>query len=127
MPRLKRIDLVNRAVPQIARDVDTKGAKTFLTAFNIAAPNVRCFFVDWVEFLYNVKFFGPEDPPFPKTGLDYDADGNVVSKTVTRAHWTQTGPIRAIIDASIQRVRMPTDGPHIFRHMLTHVAMDTDP
>ena len=122
--KLKRINLVNKTVSQDARDVDTKGAKTFLTAFYISEPDVWQALADWVAYLYDVKFFGPEDPLFPKNGRDIDADGNFISETVTRGHWAQTGSIRAIINDAFQRVQMPAYGPHSFRHMLTHIGMD---
>jgi len=122
--KLKRIDMVNKTVNQDARDVDTKAAKTFLTAFYIIAPEVWEAFARWVAYLYDVKFFGPEDPLFPKCGIANNAHGNFVSETVARAHWAQTGSIRAIIKDTFQRVHMTAYGPHSFRHMLTHIGMD---
>lgn len=125
--KLKRVNLANKAVNQDARDVDTKGAKTFLTAFYIEAPDVWSAFADWVVYLYDEKLFGPEDPLFPKNSRDTDADGNFISETVTRAHWAQTGSIRSIVKETFQRVHMPAYGPHSFRHMLTHIGMDICP
>ena len=122
--KLKRVDLVRKTVNQDARDVDTKGSKTFLTALYIAELDVWEAFESWVAYLYDVKLFGPEDPLFPKNGRDVDANGNFVSEAVTRAHWAQTGSIRAIVKEAFQRVRMPSYGPHSFRHMLTHIGMD---
>lgn len=124
--KLKRVDLVNKTVLQDARDVDTKGAKTFLTAFYIPAQDVWDAFADWVDYLYTEKFFGPEDPLFPKTGMDTDAEGNFVFETVTRAHWSQTESIRVIIKDAFLSVHMPAYGPHSFRHMLTHAAYELD-
>ena len=122
--KLKRINLAEKTVSQDARDVDTKGAKTFLTAFYIAAPDVWQAFADWVVYLYDEKHFVPEDPLFPKTGKVTDTDGNFTSEAVARAHWQQTGSIRTIIKEAFQRVHMPAYGPHSFRHMLTHIGMD---
>jgi integrase len=125
--KLKRINLAEKTVNQDARDVDTKGAKTFLTAFYIAEPDVWQAFADWVMYLYDEKYFGPEDPLFPKTGKDTDANGHFSADAVTRAHWAQTGSIRSIIKEAFQRVHMPAYGPHSFRHMLTHIGMDICP
>jgi integrase/recombinase XerC len=125
--KLKRINLAEKTVNQDARDVDTKGAKTFLTAFYIAAPDVWQAFAVWVVYLYDEKYFGPEDPLFPKTSTDTDTDGNFIFEAVTRAHWAQTGSIRTIIKEAFQRVHMPPHGPHSFRHMLTHIGMDICP
>ncbi len=122
--KLKRIDLVKRTVHQDARDVDTKGAKTFVTAFYVADQDVWGAFADWVTYLYDEKLFGPEDPLFPKTDRKISADGNFVCEEVARAHWAQTGSIRTIVKDAFQRVRMPAYGPHSFRHMLTHIGMD---
>ncbi|MDU8928266.1 site-specific integrase [Alisedimentitalea sp. MJ-SS2] len=125
--KLKRINLAEKTVSQDARDVDTKGAKTFLTAFYINAPDVWQAFVDWVVNLYDGKYFGPEDPLFPKTFTSTDVNGHFVSKTVARAHWDQTASMRTIIKGAFLRAHMPAYGPHSFRHMLTHVGMDICP
>lgn len=122
--KLKRVNLVERTVHQDARDVDTKRAKTFKTAFYVSDPDVWEAFSSWVAYLYDEKHFGPEDPLFPKTGQNIDADGNFMSEAVTRAHWAQTGSIRTIVKEAFQRVHMTAYGPHSFRHMLTHIGMD---
>lgn len=125
--KLKRISLEELTVLQDARDVETKGAKTFITAFYIAAPDLWDALSDWVVYLYDQKHFGPEDPLFPKTGRERDADGNFTSDAVTRAHWSQTGSIRLIVKDAFLRLHMPAYGPHSFRHMLTHIGMDICP
>ncbi|MCK0096698.1 hypothetical protein MWU60_14045, partial [Yoonia sp. F2084L] len=122
--KLKRVNLEERTVLQDARDVDTKGAKTFLTAFYVAEPDLWEAFCNWVAYLYDQKHFGPEDPLFPKTGRERDEDGNFTSDAVTRAHWSQTGSVRLIVRSAFLRLHMPAYGPHSFRHMLTHVGMD---
>lgn len=122
--KLKRINLAEKTVSQDARDVETKGAKTFLTAFYIAAPDIWEAFNDWVVYLYDEKNFGPEDPLFPKNGLERDEVGNFSSQAVTRAHWSQTSSIRLIVKDAFQRLHMPAYRPHSFRYMLTHVGMD---
>ena len=124
---LKRINLAEQTVSQDARDVETKGAKTFMTAFYIAASDVWEAFSDWVVYLYDEKNFGPEDPLFPKNGRERDEVGNFASEAVARAHWSQTGSIRLIVKEAFQRLHMPAYGPHSFRHMLTHVGMDVCP
>ena len=78
-------------------------------------------------YLYDEKYFGPEDPLFPKTGTHTDTDGHFISDIVTRAHWAQPGSIRTIIKDAFQRAHMHTYGPHSFRHMLTHIGMDICP
>lgn len=125
--KLKRINLEERSVLQDARDVDTKGAKTFLTAFYVAEQDVWDTFRDWVVYLYDQKLFGPEDPLFPKNGRERGEDGNFVSEAVTRSHWSQTGSIRQIVKGAFQRLHMPSYGPHSFRHTLTHIGMDICP
>lgn len=105
--RLRRINLEDQTVSQDTRDVETKGAKTFRTAFYIAAPDVWEAFRDWVVYLYDEKNFGPEDPLFPKNGRERDEVGNFASDAVTRAHWSQTGSIRTIVKAAFQRLHMP--------------------
>ena len=122
--KLKRINLEERTVLQDARDVDTKGAKTFLTAFYVAEPDLWEAFSDWVVYLYDQKHFGHGDPLFPKTGRVRDEAGNFTSDAVTRAHWSQTGSVRLIVRSAFQKLHMPAYGPHSFRHMLTHVGMD---
>ncbi len=56
--RLKRIDLVEGCVYQDARDVQTKGAKTFQTYFLPVDPAYLVCFSDGVNYLRNDLLFG---------------------------------------------------------------------
>ncbi|WP_298362836.1 tyrosine recombinase XerC [uncultured Litoreibacter sp.] len=122
--KLKRVSLSEKTVAQDPRDVETKGSKTFVTAFYIPVPDLWDALSDWIVYLYEEKNFGPEDPLFPKNGQTLDENGNFISETVIRAHWSQTGSIRQIVRNAFLRLHMPAYGPHSFRHMLTHVALD---
>ena len=72
--RLKHIDLEQELLEQDARQVQTKGAKTFTSWFFPVGADIQKIVADWVTFLRTEKGFGPEDPIFPKTRVGNGPD-----------------------------------------------------
>ena len=124
---LKRVNLERRAIVQDARDVETKGAKTFSTAFYIIAEDVWEAFAEWVDYLQSEKLFGLADPLFPATSHGLLEGGGFGITGVSREPWQQTQSIRGIVNGAFERVGIPPYGPHSFRNMLTHIGMKICP
>lgn len=121
---LKRLDLDARRLEQDARDVKTKGRKTFTTwFFPVGDLAVEALEV-WVRELREVLLFGPDEPLFPATAVGLDAAGGFSALGVTRAFWTTADPIRSIFRNAFARVGLPSYGPHSVRRTLTALAYD---
>lgn len=61
--RLKHVDLVEGSIFQDARDVKTKGSKTFTTYFLPVDPVYLPHFEAWVRELREQKLMGHDEPP----------------------------------------------------------------
>jgi hypothetical protein len=85
--KLKHLDLVDRTLNQDAREVSTKGAKSFATWFFPVGEDVENIVVEWVRFLIKEKRFGPDDPLFPATKVDLVQHRFTVIG-VSRSHWS---------------------------------------
>jgi integrase len=122
--KLKHIDLAAGLIEQDAREVHTKGRKTFTTWFFPVGADIRQIFIDWVALLREQKGFGPEDPLFPKSKVEPGANLEFQAVGLDRAHWADASPVRAIIREACQRAGLPYFNPHSFRNALVQLAYD---
>jgi integrase len=116
--KLKHVDLDARCVHQDAREVHTKFSKTFRTDFLPVDDEVRLIVVDWVTWLRVVQLWGNDDPLFPATHVGLGASRKFEAVGLERAHWSGSGPIRAIFRRAFTRAGLPYFNPHSFRHTL---------
>lgn len=116
--RLKHIDLFHGKVFQDARDVNTKGAKTFDTTFFPVDPAYLACFSAWVENLRAIRLFGPEDALFPKPQMGLAENGGFAVLGLSREPYANGGKLNGIIRASFAAVQMPEYTPHSFRKTL---------
>jgi integrase/recombinase XerD len=91
--KLKHLDLVAKTLNQDAREVSTKGAKSFTTWFFPVGDDVEHLVIDWVRFLIKEKRFGSDDPLFPATKVRL-VERRFAAIGVSRSHWSNTTPIR---------------------------------
>lgn len=115
--RLKRIDLAQACVYQDARDVKTKGSKTFTTWFLPVDPIYRDTFFEWVIHLRQELLFGNEDAVFPKPKMGV-VDGAFAVTGFEREPYATAGAILATIKNAFAAAGLPTFGPHSFRKTL---------
>ena len=122
--RLKHIDVEHELLEQDARQVHTKGAKTFTTWFFPVGSDIQKIVVDWVAFLLIEKRFGPEDPIFPKSRVETGPDLQFRANGLERAPWANANPVRAIFKEAFRRAGLPYFNPHSFRNSLVQLAYD---
>lgn len=116
---LKHVDLGSRTVFQDARQVRTKNRKTFTSWFFPVGDDVESIVRSWIDYLVQVRGFGPEDPLFPVTLVRLDEAGHFGPTGVGRSHWSNPDPIRKIFARAFRAAGLPYANPHSFRHTLT--------
>ncbi len=77
-----------------------------------------------MTFLREEKGYGPDDPLFPKSQIAPGADLKFTPVGLTRAHWANADPVRAIFKAAFARVSLPYFNPHSFRNTLVQLAYE---
>jgi integrase len=120
--KLKHISIERRHVFQDPRDLRTKFSKSIETWFFPVGDDVEVIVREWVRYLTEDKLFGPLDPLFPKTEVRPDDAGNFAVQGLSREHWADAGPVRAIFKAAFERVDLPYFKPHTVRDTLTQLA-----
>lgn len=116
--KLKHIDVVKDVILQDAREVKTKGSKTFCTWFFPVDEVYRTIVVEWVEYLRSEKLWGLDDPLFPRTRVEPNADREFAVAGLAPEHWSSTSPIRSIFATAFERAGLPYYHPHSFRKTL---------
>jgi integrase/recombinase XerD len=120
--RLKHVDIIEGKLLQDAREVRTKFAKTFTTWFFPVGDDVREIAGDWVSYLATVKRWGPEDPLFPATRVVLGPDHQYAADGLSRAHWSNATPIRAIFQQAFTTAGLPYANPHSIRKTLAQLG-----
>lgn len=120
--KLKHIDLEEGCIDQDAREVRTKGSKTFTTWFCPVGGDALAIFTDWCEHLRKTRLWGEDDPLFPKTLVGVGEQGGFQAIGLAREHWSDTGPIREIYKRAFKAAGLPYYNPHCFRHMLARLG-----
>jgi len=125
--RLKRIDIVEGCVYQDARDVQTKGAKTFQTYFLPVGEDYLTCFTEWVEYLRDDLLYGHEDALFPKPAMGQSSEGGYAVIGLSRDNWSNGTKIREIIKTAFTSAGLPEFVPHSFRKSLVKYGVDICP
>lgn len=120
--KLKHIDLEQGCIFQDAREVRTKGSKTFTTWFCPVGGNALQIVTDWCEYLRNDLLWSEDDPLFPKTQMGLGEQGGFVAIGLAREHWSSTCAIRAIYKQAFAAAGLPYYNPHCFRHALARLG-----
>jgi hypothetical protein len=109
-------------VHQDARDVKTKGSKTFTTWFCPVGGDALQIANDWCEHLRTALLWGDDDPLFPKTQMGLGEHGGFTVTGLAREHWSGTGPIRVIYKQAFAAAGLPYFNPHCFRDALVQLG-----
>lgn len=116
--KLKHLDLAAGCVHQDARDVKTKGSKTFPTFFFPVGDEIRLIVADWAAYLREEKLWGNDDPLFPKTRVAVGPNGQFAPVGLEREHWSNATPIRQIFREAFTGAGLPYFNPHSLRRTL---------
>lgn len=120
--KLKHIDLQSKAVCQDAREVKTKYAKTFLTAFFPVGSEINEIVASWVNYLLLDLKWGNEDPLFPKSSSRFSRVDAGRTIEIVREHWATTEPVRRIFKSAFEAAGLPYFNPHSFRNTLVRLG-----
>ncbi len=116
--KLKHFDKSRMLVLQNPVEVATKFGKridTFLFPLNDLFEQIV---LDWLQYLKQEQLFTDHDPLFPKTALGHDKNDCFMPTGLSREHWANASPIRAIFKAAFEAAQLPVFTPHSFRHMI---------
>ena len=120
--KLKHFDPIRCLVLQNPLEVSTKFSKridTFLFPLNDDFEEI---FIEWIDYLREELFYTDNDPLFPKTAIRQDEDNCFAAVGLSREHWANASPVRAIFRTAFERVGLPAFGPHKFRNMIVSEA-----
>jgi integrase/recombinase XerD len=120
--KLKHLDPEEGKIIFDAREVATKFSKSFTTWFFPVGDDVRQIVVEWVEYLLRDELFGPDDPLFPATEVALNADQQFAAVGLSRRHWSNATPIRAVFRKAFTRAGLPYFNPHSVRNTLAHLG-----
>jgi integrase/recombinase XerD len=120
--KLRHIDIAEGKILQDAREVRTKFSKSFTTWFFPVGEEVHRIVSDWVRFLIAEKLFGPGDPLFPATQVVLGEGHCFEAGGLSRAHWSNATPIRAIFKHAFERAGFGYANPHSFRKTLAQLG-----
>jgi integrase len=123
--KLKHIDLDRNLLEQDAREVRTKGSKSFPTIFFPVGDEVRSIVANWIAYLLTEKLFGFDDPLFPASLVSLGPDRKFKASGLNRRHWSNAEPIRKIFRQAFARAGLPYFNPHSFRKTLAQLGQKT--
>ena len=115
---LKHVDLSRRKVFQDAREVRTKGAKTFTSSFFPVGNEIERIFVEYVAWLRSDQLFCDSDPLFPATRVALNVNRQFEAIGLDRRHWRSAASIRKIFREAFEMADLPYYNPHSFRKTL---------
>lgn len=116
--KLKHFNEARKLVLQDPKEVSTKFSKridTFLFPLN---AELEAIVLDWVSYLRDQELFGDHDPLFPKTAIGQDDSQCFTANGLSREHWSNASPVRAIFKAAFLRAGLQEFTPHSFRDMI---------
>ena len=120
--RLKHIDMSAQTLFQDAREVRTKGRKTFTSIFFPVGPEPLQIVAGYVAMMKDELAFSNDDPLFPSTQIGRGEDRGFVARGLSRIGWSGAGPIRRIFRDAFEASELPYANPHSFRDTLVRLG-----
>lgn len=123
----KHVDAEKKKVWQDPKLVRTKGRKGILTRFvSQVMPLAEQIVMEWIEYLDEVLAFKPNDPLFPKTRVEVNAEKLTFEATgLSRDHWANAEPVRKIFKTAFKAANLPYYNPHLFRKTISKWGLKT--
>lgn len=116
--KLRHIRSDRLGIDQDARDVRTKFSKSFTSFFLPVGDDIRGMFLEYVDFLRDLRFNG-EDSLFPRTKQAVGDACHIHTVGLSRKHWSTADPVRRIFRQAFARAGIPYYTPHALRRTLT--------
>lgn len=116
--KLKHVRRDRCGIDQDARQVATKGGRTFTSFFFPVGEDIRDMFTDYVDFLRSTLRLGNEDPLFPRTLQKAALSKSIEVVGLSKVHWKVADPVRRIFATAFAAERLPDYGPHSVRRTL---------
>jgi integrase/recombinase XerD len=120
--KLKHVDLAAAKVVQDAREVKTKFSKSFTTWFFPVGDDICAIVEEWIVYLREEKLWGGDDPLFPATSVVNGVDLKFEAAGLSRRHWSNAAPIRAIFRDGFTLAGLTYFNPHSFRKTLAQLG-----
>jgi integrase len=120
--RLKHIDVSAQTLFQDAREVRTKGRKTFTSIFFPVGREPHEIVAKYVAVLKDDLGFSYNDPLFPSTQIGRGKDRGFVAQGLSRTPWSGAGPIRRIFRDAFGAAGLSYANPHSFRDTLVRLG-----
>jgi hypothetical protein len=76
------------------------------------------------DYLRDVKGFGPDDPLFPKSKVEFDGNEEYRAVSIDRAPWANANRVRQIFRDACARAGLGYYNPHSVRKTLVQLAYD---
>lgn len=125
--QLKHVNIEQGLVEQDARDVRTKGSKTFTTWFLPIGGDALQIVQDWCAHLRTTLHWAESDPLFPATKIAVGSSGGFQPVGLHRYGWNSAGPIRSIFRNAFESAGLPYFNPHSFRDTVVQFGEKTYP
>lgn len=123
--RMKHIDMNDGCLIQDAREVKTKGSKTFNSWFFPVEAVYLEALKDWVTYLRKELLFGPGDALFPKPRV-VAALGGFKTLGFLREPYSGATHVRQVVAQAFTSVGLPKFIPHSFRKTNVALAMEIE-
>ncbi len=120
--KVKHVNLANGCVNQDPREVKTKNSKAIITWFFPVGGSAQRIFEEWIAYLVKESLWGLDDPLFPATLVEQDAEHRFQTKGLSRNHWANADPVRRVFKQAFDAAGMPYFNPHSFRHALVRLG-----
>lgn len=118
--KLRHVDLHQGLVDQDAREVNTKGSKSFVSYFFPVGQDILDIVTEWVHFLRTEKLWGNDDPLFPATAVRVGKSRQFEANGLSRHHWSNSTSIRKIFRESFEGAGLTYFNPHSLRKTLVN-------
>ena len=120
--KIKHVNLAEGFVNQDPREVRTKNSKAIMTTFFPVGGSARQIVEEWIDHLLKQRLWGHDDPVFPATHIEQDAERRFQGGGLSRNHWANAGPICRVFKQAFAAAGMPYFNPHSFRHALVRLG-----
>lgn len=101
--------------------VKTKNSKRIVSVFvSLPYKEPSVYFLEWFDYLVNVRKFSPDDPIFPATKTENGTDnlGFYNTEKVGAIFWKSSAPARKIFEKRFVQADVKYYHPHTLRHLL---------